>query len=113
MTEKPNLAWCYRFRFDSGEVFYIGNTTNPFQRIKAHKYNWLIAERFHVDLMRVPFAERFKIETALIRRHRPSGNNFVARYDNQFKDIEEEWLLFASVFPNGNLGFGHIEYYVR
>lgn len=102
-------AYCYRFRFDDGEVFYIGNTTNPTQRIKYHRHNLWIAEPFTVDLMEVPFKMRYKIETALIRKYRPSENSFVAKHDNEFRDIPEKWIPWVRISPDENRHFGAVK----
>ena len=105
------LALCYRFRCSDGEILYIGNTTDIRKRLKDHRHLWTISEPIYVDIMDVPYLSRYRVETALIRRHRPTQNSFVALYDNEYKDVPEQWRLYAKIFPDKNNRFGEILYW--
>ena len=85
-------AMCYRFRRDDGEILYIGVTTDIEKRLKEHQPYWSIGESITVDVMPVPFAERYQIETALIRRYRPTENRKVAFHANEYENCEERWI---------------------
>lgn len=101
-------AFCYRFRNDDGEMLYIGVTTNIIQRLKSHKAYWTITEPITVDVMPVPADDRYKIETALIRRYRPTENHFVAQNDNEYWNVAEQWIPFATIHPTGNCKLGKL-----
>ena len=109
MNENERKAWLYRFRFDNGEIAYIGNTTNLSQRLKNHRAYWIITEPMIVDIMRVPYDERYKIESALIKRYRPTQNSFVMKYDNCYKNIAETWIPILKIYSDSEGKFSEIE----
>lgn len=110
-TDRP--AWCYRFRFSDEMPVYIGVTTDLPKRLKDHRNNWFIDAPMEIDVMQVPFKDRFRYETALIRRYRPIENSFIAKNDNEFFDIVESWKHIATIYPNKRNRFGKIVFHVE
>lgn len=112
MATAESFAYCYRFRCDDGTLLYIGNTTNIYNRLKDHRSLWRISEPINVDIMIVPESERYRVETALIRKYRPQENSFVAHFDNEYTGVPEKWEPFARIYPDEGYRFGKILYKV-